>query len=190
MVVCGKGVGVDWLEGEMEAVGNREVGDYGLAGVFLILGLSGRTDIAEQLIRIPEWFVGWTDADIGALSAGLANEGSIVVFGVLRAGLALHRCVVVERSLGGTIDGKTLTGLQVVVLSNGARLDGGLAYALVLVPLSVCRALLALFGSGIPVGRSLIAFLAVERVGVPEGCLGRTHADLSGRAVIVALLGG
>lgn len=82
----------------MQALGSREVGDYGLAGVFLVLSLSGRAHIAEQLIRVPVWLIGRTDTDIGALrSAGLANEGGIVVFGLLGAGLTLHRGVIVER---------------------------------------------------------------------------------------------
>lgn len=82
----------------MKAFGSRKVRDYGLAGVFLILSLSGRAHITEQLIRVPVWLIGRADTDIGALrSAGLANEGGIVVFGLLGAGLTLHRGVIVER---------------------------------------------------------------------------------------------
>lgn len=47
-----------------------------------------------------------------------------------------------------------------------------------------------MFGSCVPVGSGLIAFLAVQGIGVPEGCLGWAHADLPSRTVIIALLGG
>ena len=162
--------------------------DDGLAGFVLILRLSGRAHIAEQLIRVPVRLVGGANADVGALRVGLADEGGVVVLGVLGAGLALERGVVVKRGFCRAVDGQALAGLQVVVLSDRAGLDRGLAAALVLVPLGVLRALLALLGCGVPVRSGLVALLAVQGVGVPEGRLGRAHADLPTRAVVVALL--
>ena len=85
--------------------------DDGLAGFALILRLSGRAHIAEQLIRVPVRLVGGANADVGALRVGLADEGGVVVLGVLGAGLALERGVVVKRGFRRAVDGQALAGL-------------------------------------------------------------------------------